>query len=153
MTILGLGRGGEPRPLIPALGRFYPAAADLAWALVRVTAGLMLIPHGWPKLMAGPAAIGARVSQGMEPVLFWGALIILLETVGGVLIAVGLFTRVVAALLLIEFLVIWKVHWPRGWAASASGLEFVVMWGLLFLAIMLRGGGPYSLDRKLGREV
>jgi hypothetical protein len=27
------------------------------------------------------------------------------------------------------------------------------MWGLLFLAIMLRGGGPYSLDRKLGQEV
>ena len=144
---------GEPRPLIPALARFYPAAADLAWALVRVTAGLMLIPHGWPKLMTGPAAVGARVSQGMEPAIFWGALIILLETVGGLLIAVGLFTRIVAALLFVEFLVIWKVHWPRGWSASAGGLEFVIMWGLLFLAIMLRGGGPYSLDRKLGSEV
>jgi len=89
----------------------------------------------------------------MEPVIFWGALIIFLETIGGLLIAVGLFTRVVAALLFIQFLVIWKVHWPRGWAASAGGLEFVIMWGLLFLAIMLRGGGPYSLDRKLGWEV
>jgi putative oxidoreductase len=82
-----------------------------------------------------------------------GRSIIFLETIGGLLIAVGLFTRVVAALLFIQFLVIWKVHWPRGWAASASGLEFVIMWGLLFLAIMLRGGGPYSLDRKLGWEV
>jgi putative oxidoreductase len=144
---------GEPRPLIPALARFYPAAADLAWALVRVTAGLMLIPHGWPKVGMGPAAVGARVSQGMEPVIFWGALIIFLETIGGLLIAVGLFTRVVAALLFIQFLVIWKVHWPRGWAASAGGLEFVIMWGLLFLALMMRGGGPYSVDRKLGREV
>src|SRR3954447_20769330 len=90
-------RTGEPRPLIPALARFYPTAADLAWTLVRVTAGLMVIPHGWPKLMAGPAAVGARVSQGMEPVFLWGALIIFLETVGGVLIAAGLFTRVIAA--------------------------------------------------------
>ena len=153
-TILSTpGGSGEPRPLIPALARFYPATADLAWALVRVTAGLMLIPHGWPKVGMGPTAVGTRVSQGMEPVIFWGALIIFLETIGGLLIAVGLFTRIVAALLFIEFLVIWKVHWPRGWSASAGGLEFVIMWGLLFLAIMLRGGGPYSLDRKLGWEV
>jgi hypothetical protein len=27
------------------------------------------------------------------------------------------------------------------------------MWGLICLAIALRGGGPYSLDRKLGREL
>jgi len=27
------------------------------------------------------------------------------------------------------------------------------MWGLLFFAIALRGGGPYSLDRKIGREL
>jgi uncharacterized membrane protein YphA (DoxX/SURF4 family) len=81
-TILSGGSGAsEPRPLILALARFYPAAADLAWALVRVTAGLMLIPHGWPKVGAGPTAIGTRVSQGMEPVIFWGALIILLETI------------------------------------------------------------------------
>ena len=153
MTFAGSDRTGEPRPLIPALGRFYPLAADLAWVLVRATAGLMLIPHGWPKLMAGPAAVGARASQGLEPVFFWGALLIFLETIGGLMIAVGLFTRVIAAMLFIEFLVIWKVHAPRGWGASAGGLEFVVMWGLLFLAIMLRGGGPYSLDRKLGREV
>jgi uncharacterized membrane protein YphA (DoxX/SURF4 family) len=28
-----------------------------------------------------------------------------------------------------------------------------LMWGLLFFAIALRGGGPYSLDRLLGREL
>jgi hypothetical protein len=27
------------------------------------------------------------------------------------------------------------------------------MWGMLALAIALRGGGPYSVDRKLGREL
>jgi hypothetical protein len=29
----------------------------------------------------------------------------------------------------------------------------VLLWGLVTLAIALRGGGPYSLDRKLGREL
>jgi len=27
------------------------------------------------------------------------------------------------------------------------------MWGLVLLAIALRGGGPFSLDRKIGREL
>jgi putative oxidoreductase len=146
---------GEPRPLIPALAKFYPLATDLAWVLVRLTAGLMLIPHGWPKLMAGPVAVGTRVAVplGFQPGWFWGALLIFLETIGALMIAVGLFTRVIAALLFLEFLVIWWVHAPRGWGARAGGLEFVIMWGLLFLALMMRGGGPYSVDRKLGREV
>ena len=26
-------------------------------------------------------------------------------------------------------------------------------WGLVMLAVALRGGGPYSLDRKVGREL
>jgi putative oxidoreductase len=146
---------GEPRPLIPALARFYPLAADLAWVLVRVTAGLMLIPHGWPKVSAGPAAVGARLAtpNGFEPAILFGALLIFLETVGGLMIAVGLFTRVIAALLLVEFLVILKVHSARGWFASTNGLEFVLFWAIVLLAILLRGGGPYSLDRKLGREI
>jgi hypothetical protein len=39
----------------------YPQAAELAYALLRVAAGLMLIPHVWPKLLAGPTAVAANV--------------------------------------------------------------------------------------------
>ena len=35
----------------------------------------------------------------------------------------------------------------------ARGWGTFLMWGLLFFAIALRGGGPYSLDRALGREL
>jgi uncharacterized membrane protein YphA (DoxX/SURF4 family) len=36
----------------------------------------------------------------------------------------------------------------------ALGLvEYPLFWGLILFAIALRGGGPYSLDRKLGREL
>jgi putative oxidoreductase len=151
----GSSATGEPRPLIPALAKFYPLAADLSWVLIRVTTGLLLIPHSWPKVGMGPAAVGARVAtpNGFEPAILFGALIIFLETIGGLMIAVGLFTRVVAALLFIEFLVIIKVHAPRGWFMSTNGAELGFLWAILFLAIMLRGGGPYSLDRKLGREI
>ena len=41
----------------------------------------------------------------------------------------------------------------NGFAWLKRGYEYVLLWGLVCLAIALRGGGPYSLDRKLGREL
>ena len=46
--------GGSPRPMIAALRRIYPQAEQWGYLLLRVAAGAMLVPHGWPKLMAGP---------------------------------------------------------------------------------------------------
>jgi putative oxidoreductase len=146
----------DPRPVFPALGRHYQFTSDLAYLIVRVTAGLMLIPHGWPKVMAGASAVAANTlsRRGIEPALPLAYLIIALETIGGIMIAIGLFTRPVALLLVIEFLVIiFKAHLPAGYGVGAGGIEFPLMWGLILLAILLRGGGPWSLDRKLGFEV
>jgi putative oxidoreductase len=80
-------------------------------------------------------------------------MVVLLETVGAVLIMLGLFTRVVAVLLVIEFVVIIFVQMPNGYSWVNRGYEYPLFWGLVFLAMVLRGGGPYSLDRKLGREI
>ena len=79
-----------------------------------------------------------------------------LETVGAVCIILGLFTRFFAAALGIQFLIItFHAHWPQGfgWNRPGGGWEYPLFWGLIWLAIGLRGGGPYSLDRKLGREL
>ena len=89
------GAGVEPRPLIPALGRHYAFASDLAYLIVRVTAGLMLIPHGWPKVFtAGVKGVSASMARYGLPFPELSAILIMgLETIGGVLIAIGLFTR------------------------------------------------------------
>jgi putative oxidoreductase len=147
--------GAEPRPLIPALGKYYPCAADWGYALLRATAGLMMIPHVWPKLMAGPSAIAANVMvrRGVEPALVAAWIAIILECVAAVCITLGLFTRAIAALLVIEFLVIVKVHSTAGWGANVQGAEFPFLWLVVLLFILLRGGGPLSLDRKLGKEI
>jgi putative oxidoreductase len=42
---------------------------------------------------------------------------------------------------------------PNGFSWLNKGYEFVLLWGLVSLAIWLRGGGPYSLDRRLGVEL
>ena len=70
------------------------------------------------------------------------------------LIILGLFTRLIAAAAAIEFAVItFLAHWPAGFAWSRGGWEYPLFWGLILFAIALRGGGPYSLDRKLGWEL
>jgi putative oxidoreductase len=143
------------RPLVPALARIYPDATEWAYLLLRVVAGLMLIPHVWPKLMAGPAAVAANVMarRGIEPALVAAWLVIITEVLGVICITLGFLTRAVAALLVIEFLVIVKVHSAAGWMAGAQGAEFPFLWLIVYVFIVLRGGGPYSVDRHLGWEI
>jgi putative oxidoreductase len=133
---------GEPRPIIPPLAGFYSHARDLSWLVVRLTAGGMLLVHGIMKVM--PMA-----EKG-----FAAYVVFFLETIGAVMIILGLFTRFIAAALAVEFAIITFVaHWPQGFTWSRGGWEYPLFWGLIMFAIALRGGGPYSLDRKLGWEL
>jgi len=146
--------GTAPRLLIPGLRRFYDFAEPVSWLLIRLTAGLMIIPHGWPKLMAGvgPTAANALMKRGIAPAEPLAVVLIILETVGGLCVALGLFTRFWAAAIAIEMSVIVWAYWPKfGW--TSPGYEYPLMWGLVMLAIALRGGGPYSLDRAIGKEL
>jgi len=140
--------------LIPGLRPFYRWAEPASWLLVRLTAGLMILPHGWPKVIAGigPTAATALARRGIEPAEPLAIVLILLETVGGLCVALGLFTRFFAMGIAIEMAVIAYQYFPKfGW--TAPGYEYPLMWSLVMLAIALRGGGPYSLDRRLGREL
>lgn len=156
MTMFGLRANADPKPLIPALGRHYAFTSDLAYLIVRVTVGLMLIPHGWMKVTSfGVAGVtGMLAKYGTPAPELFAYLIMALETVGGVMIAFGFLTRPIAAMLVIEFaVIIFVAHWPRGYSSSAGGIEYPLMWGLILLAVALRGGGPWSVDRKLGWEL
>ena len=142
------------RLFIPQLSGFYRWAQPVSWLLIRLTAGLMLIPHGWPKLMAGigPVAANALAKRGIAPAEPLAVVLIAIETLGGLCIALGLFTRFWAAAATIEMCVIVYHHLPKfGW--TERGYEYPLMWGLVMLAIALRGGGPYSLDRLLKKEL
>src|SRR6185295_5856881 len=97
-----------PRLLFPALKPFYDRVEPLSWLLIRVTAGLMLIPHGWPKLMMGITATAnmALVKRGIAPAEPLAIILITLETLGGLCIALGLATRFWAAAVTVEMGVI-----------------------------------------------
>jgi putative oxidoreductase len=150
---------GEPRPIIPALAPFYDNVRDLSWLLVRCTAGGFLLIHGIQKLtgntIAGFAA-NSLARRGIEPSVPLAYAVFFLETVGALCIMFGLFTRLFAAAIGVQFLIIvFIAHWAPGfpWNRPGGGWEYPAFWGLIIAAIGLRGGGPYSLDRKLGREL
>lgn len=149
----------EPKPIIPALGPFYDKARDLSWLVVRVTAGGFLLVHGLEKVIYRTVAGFASASlsrRGIEPALPLAYVLFFLETVGALCIIFGLFTRFFATAVGIQFLVItFYVQWGNGfgWNRPGGGFEYPLFWGLIWVAIGLRGGGPYSLDRKLGREL
>lgn len=143
------------KPVIPALARHYPAATDWSYLLLRVTAGLMLIPHVWPKLMVGPAAVAANVMtrRGVEPALAAAYVTIIVEVLGAICITLGVLVRPVALLLVIEFIVIVKVHSVAGWGVGGGGAEFAFLWLIVYVYILCRGAGPYSLARVIGRQI
>ena len=93
--------------IFPGVAGIYDSLADWAYPLLRATAGLMLLPHAWPKFMvlgAQGVAANALAKRGIEPALPIAYLIMFLESVGAICITIGFLTRPFALLLLIEML-------------------------------------------------
>ncbi len=138
------------RLFIPPLRSFYEWSVPFSYTIVRVAAGLMMLPHGVPKLERGIDSVaGFFDHRGLHPAWLVAGLIMFNETVGGLFVAVGFLTRLCAASLAIELAVITWGFVPDGYGR----LEYSLMWGLVMFAIALGGGGPYSIDRKLGWEL
>ncbi len=147
-------RAQVPRPLLPFLEPFYRAVVPLAWPLVRLGVGLDLAIHGWTNLMRGPAALSGMFAKiGFDYGFGFALFMIFIELAGGICIAIGLGTRFFAAAAAIEMAVLTIYYWDHGFSWLKAGYEYPLLWGIVALAIALRGGGPYSVDRKIGREL
>jgi putative oxidoreductase len=148
-------RTGEPKLLYPQLDDFYKTWSPIAYTLVRVFVGIIMIMHFIPKYNNGAAAVATGFGRyGLPAPLAFAYAAMFLELVGGAALVVGVFTRFFAAALAIEMLIaMFAAHWARGFMASQGGYEFVALLGLVLFAIALRGGGPYSVDRQIGKEL
>jgi putative oxidoreductase len=147
---------GEPKLFIGKLEPFYAWVRDLSWPLVRIATGGTLLAVGIDKVLnrdINVFATGSLARRGIEPAMPLAYFLYFLETGGALAIILGLFTRFFGAILAIEFFIITFIAQFATTFMPARGWGIFVMWGLLFFAIALRGGGPYSLDRALGREL
>jgi putative oxidoreductase len=140
----------------PGLRGFYDSFFDIAYTLMRIAIGYILFMHGWAKFNAGAGAIAANImaKNGLEPSLGFAYGAMALETVGAACLVIGLFTRFFAAALAIEMAIAFLVvHFPKGFAAAQGGYEYVLLIGIVLVVIAIRGGGPYSADRMIGKEL
>jgi putative oxidoreductase len=142
-----------PRLFIPALGGLYRTLAPLTEAAIRVTSGLCLAMHGYPKLFGGTAANAAFFERaGYRPGLFWAIVVGVTEFGGGLCLAAGFLTRVVSVPILIFLLTAITYHWQFGFYWNNRGFEFPLFWAIVTLHFLVRGGGPWSVDARIGRE-
>ncbi|WP_259779471.1 DoxX family protein [Aestuariispira ectoiniformans] len=150
----------QNRLIIPALGGLYEGLSKLSYPLIRVATGLFLMPHGAQKLFGwfggyGLDGTGQFFGQtlGMEPGILFALLAGLVEFVGGLFVAIGLLTRPAAlGVAVLMAVAVVTVHLGNGYFWTNGGYEYPLLWGLVALAIVFRGGGAYSVDSKLSKE-
>lgn len=139
------------RLFIPALGGLYASLHDPVETILRVVAGVALVTHGLGKITDPFGATGMVESLGFYPGAFWSFLLSCTEFFGGLLIAIGLFTRPAAFAAMIVLLVTVWFHWII-MGQGYSGAEKSILWAAIFLFFAVRGGNRHSLDARLGRE-
>jgi putative oxidoreductase len=151
-----IGTKTETRLILPGLRGFYDTFVDVAYTLMRIAVGAILLMHGIGKLHMGVAAVATNImaKNGLQPAFAFAAAATALETIGAVCIIIGLFTRFFAAALAIEMAIgLLSVHLAKGFAASQGGFEYILLIGIVMFVVAIRGGGPYSADRLIGREL
>jgi len=147
-----------PKPIIPVVHGLATLFSPLAEPMVRVTAGLLLVPHGAQKLFGlfggyGLEATGQFFASKLGLPASFALLAGLIECVGGLMLALGFATRAVAVLVFgVMAVAVVSVHLPNGFFWTSGGYEYPLLWAVVALSYALRGGGRFSLDYLIGYE-
>lgn len=140
---------------IPAFGRLYDPFRPITEVLIRLIAGGALAFHGFQILFGNIEGAGRFFeSLGFDDGVLWAWVVGILEFGGGLLLALGLLTRIAAAAIIV-FLVVAIViyHWPFGFNWEARGFEYPLFWAIVVFHFLVQGGGRFSLDRLIGWEI
>jgi len=125
--------------------RFLDRLQPLGLLVLRLVLGAIMIAHGWQKI-AGHlhGTMGMLAHLGIPP---WMAyLVVAAEFGGGILVVLGLLTRLAAFAIVIDMLVaIFKVHLSHG-LTGQGGFEFPLACAAIAFSLIFFGAGPISLD-------
>jgi putative oxidoreductase len=118
-------------------------------AILRLVTGLLFLEHGTTKLFKFP--LTEAFKDGVELFSFMG-LTGALEVVGGILIIVGLRTRITAFVLAGMMAVAYfMAHAPKSFFPVVNMGDLAIMFCFVFLYFVAAGAGPYSLDAEMER--
>jgi uncharacterized membrane protein YphA (DoxX/SURF4 family) len=126
--------------------RILEKLTPLSLLALRLALGVIFFYHGYEKLVEGPADVRAAFAPlGLPPFSFY--VLGTLELFGGLLLAVGLLTRVTALLLAIETgLILARVSVPRGGIYAVHNYELPLALCAGVFALATTGAGLLSLD-------
>jgi putative oxidoreductase len=127
--------------------RFLGKYETVIFTALRIVAGFMFSLHGAQKLFG---FLGPKADPGNMLLMTAGVI----EFFGGIMIAVGLFTSLVAFLASGQMAVAYfKAHAPSGFWPTANHGELAALYCFLWLFVAAHGAGPYSLDARLFKSI
>lgn len=125
---------------------------DIALFILRLAVGMIFVAHGAQKafgLFGGPGIVGFATfvgTLGFTPALFWATLAAVGELGGGLLLILGIFPRICAAVIaVIMFVAVVFVHGAGGYFAANKGFEYPLFIFMVSVALILTGGGRLAL--------
>ena len=133
--------------------------------ILRVMLALVIFPHGAQKILGWFGGNGFEGTMGFftqQMGMPWlvAFLVIIGESIGALALAVGLFTRFSAASLGVIMLgAVAMVHWPHGFfmnwfgQQAGEGFEFHLLAVGMALALVVNGGGKWSVDRVIAGRI
>lgn len=157
-------RAAASAPRSGVAQRILATPHDVPQTLLRLTLALVIFPHGAQKLLGWwggygfSGTMGYLTSQAGLPWLV-AFVVILAESVGALALAAGLLSRVTAAgIAAVMVGAIFTAHLQFGFfmnwngTQAGEGFEYHLLVLGIALAVMIRGGGAWSLDRLLARR-
>jgi putative oxidoreductase len=143
--------------MLPVLLHTEP---DYVTLLLRVIAGIIILPYGLKKLgwLKGPGnnSFSKMREMGVPLLLSW--LITIAQTLGAIALLVGFLGRIAAAGNLVIMFGAMLYHVKDGWSMNwygekkGEGIEYFVMLLGILLAIIINGSGAWSIDIVLQRN-
>ena len=123
---------------LPWLSRWQPQLL----AILRIVTGLLFLEHGLSKYFAFPVPFPI---QPLSPMYMAAGAI---EIVAGILVTIGLFTRLAALIASGEMAFAYFIgHYPKSFWPVLNGGDAAVLFCFVFLYLSAAGAGPWSVDR------
>ena len=145
------------------IDKFFSTEDNAAALVLRLTAAFIMLPHGLQKLLGWFGGYGFEGTMNYMTSTIgipWivAFLVIIGESVGSIMLAVGLTTRFVVVSHVIIMLGALKMHWTNGffmnWLGNKSGegFEFHLLYIGIMISLLISGAGKLSIDRLISNN-
>ncbi len=120
--------------------------APYAALVMRLALGIMFLAHGLTKVFVFTPAGTARFFESIGLPGFLAYPVMAFEVIGGLLLVLGVYTRWIAALAVVQLFVASTVHFGNGWSFSNAngGWEYPIYLCVSALVVALLGDGSFA---------